>query len=110
MSNEEAKTNRILYVKIRTLSSDSTAVLATMIKNSVPLYSAWGDVRMRLLRNVDDPAQFLQIIEYQTDPELELNRHNLASNPMMHNYIQAWRTFFPGGIEIDVYEDVTNNV
>ena len=74
MSNEEAKTNRILYVKIRTLSSDSTAVLATMIKNSVPLYSAWGDVRMRLLRNVDDPAQFLQIIEYQTDPELEAPR------------------------------------
>jgi hypothetical protein len=110
MSNDAAKAHRILYVKIRTLSSDATTVLASTIKSSAPFYAALGDVRMRLLRNVDDPAQFLQIIEYQTDQALELNRHNLASNPTVHNYIQAWRTLFPGGIEIDVYEDVTNSV
>jgi hypothetical protein len=28
----------------------------------------------------------------------------------MHNYLQAWRTLFPGAIEVDVYEDVTKNV
>jgi hypothetical protein len=28
----------------------------------------------------------------------------------MHNYMQAWRALFPGAIEIDVYEDVTESV
>jgi len=26
---------------------------------------------------------------------------------MVQNYLQAWRTLFPGAIEIDVYEDIT---
>jgi hypothetical protein len=108
MSTDAVKANRILYIKIRMPSSDATTVLASMMK--VPMYAALGDVQMRLLRNVDDPAQFLQIIEYQADQALELNRHNVANNPTMHNYVQSWRTFFPGGVEIDVYEDVTNSV
>ena len=81
-----------------------------MMKNAVLLCKALGDVRIRLLRNVDDSAQFLQVIEYQTDQALELNRHKLASDPMMHNYMQAWRALFPGAIELDVYEDVTESV
>jgi len=50
------------------------------------------------------------VIEYQTDQALELNRHKLASDPMMHNYMQVWRALFPGAIELDVYEDVTESV
>jgi hypothetical protein len=26
---------------------------------------------------------------------------------MLRNYMQAWRTMFPGPVEMDVYEDVT---
>jgi len=110
MANDLAKAERILYVKIRTPSPDATALLASIMKNALPLYKAFGDARARLLRNVDDQAQFLQVIEYQTDQAFELNRHKLASDPMMHSYLQAWRSLFPGAIEIDVYEDVTESV
>jgi hypothetical protein len=110
MANDAAKAKRILHVKIRTPSADATTLLTTMMKNALPMYQAFSDAQVRLLRNADDQTQFLQVIEYQTDPTFELNRQKLASDPVMHNYIQAWRTLFPGAIEIDIYEDVTEKV
>ena len=50
---------------------------------------------------------FSRMIEYQMDQTIELNRQKFASDPMVQNYLQAWRALFPGTIEIDVYEDIT---
>jgi hypothetical protein len=105
-----SKAKRILHIKIRTPSADATTLLTTMMKNALPLYKTFGDTQVRLLRNADDQTQFLQVIEYETDRAFEFNRQKLASEPMIHSYLQAWRTLFPGAIEVDVYEDVTENV
>jgi len=105
-----SKAKRILHIKIRTPSADATTLLTMMMKNALPLYKTFADAQVRLLRNADDQTQFLQVIEYETDRAFELNRQKLASEPMIHNYLQAWRTLFPGAIEVDVYEDVTENV
>lgn len=110
MPNETMKAKRILYIKIRTPSADATKLMASMMKNAAAFYKAFADVHIRLLRNVDDHAQFLQVIEYQADPTIELNRQKLASDPMTRNYVQACRALFPGAIEIDVYEDITDSV
>jgi len=109
MSNDAAKANRILHVKIRTPSPDAAKLVASMMKNAAPMYQAFGDVRIRLLRNVDDQTQFLQVIDYQADQAIEQNRQKLASDPITQNIAQAWRALFPGAIEVDVYEDVTDN-
>lgn len=109
MSNDAAKTHRILHVKIRTPSPDAAKLVATMMKNAAPLYQAFGDVRIRLLRNVDNQVQFLQVIEYQADLAIEQSRQKLASDPVTQNIVQAWRVLFPGAVEVDVYEDVTGN-
>jgi hypothetical protein len=108
MSTDAAKTNRILHVKIRTPSSDAMKVLASMMKNAAPLYQAFGDVRVRLLRNADNHAQFIQVIEYQVDQAVELSRQKLSSDPITQNFVQTWRSLFPGAVEVDVYEDVTD--
>lgn len=107
MADEADKTKRILTVKIRTASPDASALLASMMKSALPLYQSFGDAKVRLLRNVDDKTQFLQVIEYQTNQAFELNRHKLASDPMLQTYLQGWRALFPGAVEIDVYEDLT---
>jgi hypothetical protein len=109
MANDPPKAKRILHVKVKTPSADATTLLTTMMKNALPLYKAFGEAKVRLLRNADDQAQFVQVIEYETDQAVELNRQKLASEPMMQNYLQAWRTLFPGAMEIDVYEDITDN-
>ncbi|HEY0224696.1 MAG TPA: hypothetical protein VGC38_09295 [Pseudolabrys sp.] len=81
-----------------------------MMKNTARMYEAFAGVRIRLLRNVDDPAQFIQVIEYQTDKSLEASRQKFTHDPMMRNIVQAWRSLFPGAIQIDDYEDVTDSV
>ncbi len=109
MSNDAAKAYRILHVKIRTPSPDAAKLVASMMKNAAPMYRAFGDVRIRLLRNVDDQTRFLQVIEYQAEQIVEQSRQKLASDPITQNIVQAWRALFPGAIEVDVYEDVTDN-
>lgn len=101
------KAKRVLFLKVRTPSADAATLLMTMMNNAAPLYKAFGDAKIRLLRNADDPAQFLQVIEYEADPAIELNRQKLASEPMVQTYLHTWRSLFPGAVEIDVYEDVT---
>jgi len=107
MANDAPKAKRILHVKIRTPSADATTLLTTMMKNALPLYKTFGEAQVRLLRNADDRTQFVQVIEYQTDQAVEFNRQKLASDPIMQNYLQAWRTLFPGAMEVDAYEDIT---
>ena len=108
MADKAEKTHRTLFIKIRTPSPDATALLATMMKSALPLYQNFGEAKVRLLRNVDDQTQFLQVIDYQTDQAFELNRQKLGSDPMVQRYLQGWRALFPGAVEIDVYEDLTD--
>jgi hypothetical protein len=107
MQANAAKTSRILYLKIKAPSADAASLILSMIKNAAPLYKAFGGAKIRLLRNADDHAQFLQMIEYETDPSVESGRHKFASEPATQNFVQAWRAMFPGTIDADIYEDVT---
>ena len=106
-SGAKKKVDRILVVKIKLPTADAFKSVSMMMKTASPFYEAYGDAKMRLLRNVDSPTELIQIVEYQTEQAIELNRQRLASDPMTRNFVQAWRTLFPGGLEMDVYEDVT---
>jgi hypothetical protein len=70
------------------------------------MYQMFTDAKVRLLQNVDDPSRFVQEIEYDAPESLELNRQQLASDPRVQTYIQAWRSMFPGAVEIDVFKVV----
>ena len=107
MATETGKIPRLLQIKFRLPTPDALQSLTMMVQASTPFLTALGDTKVRLLRNADDPAQFIQIIEYQADPTLEESRQKWASDPTLRTYLQTWRSFFPGGVEIDVFEDVT---
>ncbi|MGA2894950.1 MAG: hypothetical protein ABSE22_18955 [Xanthobacteraceae bacterium] len=105
MSNEEPKVRRVLQLRFTLPTGDSTHLI-TMIKAAAPFYQLFGKAEVRLLQNVDDPAKFLQIIEYEADEGWELNRQRIAADARMQAYFQTWRTMFPGALEIDVYQEV----
>jgi hypothetical protein len=107
MQANTAKASRILYLKIKAPSADAANLILSLSNNAAPLYKAFGCAKIRLLRNADDRAQFLQMIEYETDASVESDRQKFASEPAMQNFIQAWRAMFPGTVDADVYEDVT---
>jgi hypothetical protein len=77
-----------------------------MMKSAKPFWEFFGTMRMRLLQNVDDPGRFIQVIDYEADEAVELNRQRIAGDPRMQGFIQAWRSMLPGAVEIDVYEEV----
>jgi hypothetical protein len=106
MAKEEAaKVRRTLQLRF-TLPSADSGQLAAMIKAAAPFYQMFGKAEVRLLQNVDDPAKYVQIIDYVADEDWELSRQRLASDPRMQVYLQTWRTMFPGALEIDVYQEV----
>ena len=103
MAKQDPKIPRTLHFRF-TLPGASEQMIA-MIKSSAPLYQMFGEAKVRLLQNVDDPSRFLQEIEYQAPEMLELNRQQIAGDPRLQAYLQAWRAMFPGTIEIDVYKE-----
>jgi hypothetical protein len=104
MTDDDGKIRRTLHFRF-TLPGASEQIIA-MIKSSAPLYQMFGDAKVRLLQNVDDPGRFLQEIEYQASEKLELNRQQLASDARVQTYLQAWRTMVPGAIEIEVFKEL----
>jgi hypothetical protein len=103
--NEQAKVRRVLQLRFTMPTGDSTQLVA-MIKAATPFYQMFGKAEVRLLQNVDDPAKFVQEIEYEADQGWELNRQRVASDARMQSYLQTWRTMFPGALEIDVFQEV----
>lgn len=105
MSDQEAKVRRTLQMRF-TLPAADSGQLAAMVKAAAPFYQMFGNAQVRLLQNVDDPAKFVQEIEYEAHEDWELSRHRIAADPRMQVYLQTWRTMFPGAIEIDVFQEV----
>lgn len=104
MANESQTVRRTVQFKF-TLPAANSSQLAALIKSAAPFYEAFGGRRVRLLQNVDDPARFVHEIEYDTHEFIELNRQRVASDPRVQAYLQAWRSVFPGSVEIDVYQE-----
>jgi hypothetical protein len=105
MSNDDVKVRRTLHLKFTLPGADSDQ-LSSLMRASAPFYQIFGNAELRLLRNADDPAKFIQVIEYETPEAFELNRQTIAGDMRMQTYLQAWRAMLPGAIEIDVYQEV----
>ena len=103
--SSDAKLRRTLHFKF-TMPNADTAQIAAMVKAMAPFYQMFGETRIRLLQNVDDPAKFTQEIEYDAPEGFEINRQQIASDARMQTYLQAWRSMFPGAVEVDVYKEV----
>jgi hypothetical protein len=105
VNDTDAKVRRVLHLKF-TLPAAGSAELIAMIKAAAPFYQMFGNAQVRLLQNVDDPAKFIQEIEYEAHGDWELNRQRIAGDARMQVYLQSWRTMFPGALEIDVFQEV----
>jgi hypothetical protein len=104
-NDEQPKVRRTLQLRF-TLPAGDPSQLVAMIKAATPFYQMFGKAEVRLLQNVDDPAKFVQVIEYEADQGWELNRQRIAGDARMQVYLQTWRTMFPGALEIDVFQEV----
>jgi hypothetical protein len=107
MASENGKVRRVLFLKVTLPTSDPSHVVA-MVQAAAPFYGMLGGTNIRILQNVDDKAQFIQEIEYETAEAIELNRQRIASDLRVQTYIQAWKAVLGGALEMEVYEDLTS--
>lgn len=98
------KIRRTLHLRF-TLSGPVEQFLP-MIKSAAPFYQFFGEARVRLLQNVDDPTRFIQEIEYDAPRTLESSRQQTVGDPKFQAYLQGWRALFPGGVEIDIFQEI----
>ena len=105
MNTDKGNLQRILHFKFRSPTAD-TSQLVALIQSAMPFYQASGVTRARLLRNVDDPSSFIQVLEYEVSEMIEMNCQAIAGDSMMQGYLRAWRSLIPGGVEVDVFEEV----
>jgi len=105
VSEPDERLKRVLQFRMRALG-DPEQVL-TLIRSAAPFYRTLGGTGFRVLQNVDDRAQFVIEVEYAAHAALELNRHKVASDPMVRTFLQGWRAILAGAADMDVYEDVT---
>jgi hypothetical protein len=98
------KLRRILQLKFTLPAAEPNALIA-VINATRPYYELFGGKAMRLLQNVDQPAQFIQIIDYDIDESFETSRQQLAGDPRLRTFLQAWRIMFPGTVEIDIFRE-----
>ena|SRR5690242_8388413 len=107
MAEPEPRVQRVLQMKLRALG-DPAQVLA-LIRGAAPFYRNLGTGKFRLLQNVDDPAQLVIEIEYEAHAAIELNRHTIATDPVVRSFLQGWRAILAGSADMDVFEDVTGS-
>ena len=103
--DSEKKVFRILQLKF-TLPTAEPTQFVSFIKATEPYYELFGGRQVRLLQNVDHPAQFIQIIDYEINETFETSRQQIAGDPRLQAFLQAWRQMFPGTVEVDVFREV----
>jgi hypothetical protein len=105
MAEEQKALRRVLQMKMRALGDPAQVLM--LMRSAAPFYSALGGTKVRLMQNVDDPAQFCIEIEYEANAAMEMNRQKVSSDPMIRTFLTGWRTMLAGSADVDVYEDVT---
>jgi hypothetical protein len=103
--DSEKKVFRVLQLKFTLPTSDPSQFVG-LIKATAPYYELFGGKQVRLLQNVDNPSQFIQIIDYEVHESLETSRQQIAGDPRLQAFLQAWRQMFPGTVEVDVFREV----
>ena len=100
------KVLRTLQFKFTLPAAADSRQFLTFIKATAPYYELFGGKQVRLLQNVDNPSQFVQIIDYEVHESLETSRQQIAGDPRLQAFLQAWRQMFPGTVEVDVFREV----
>ena len=77
MAESPNNVRRVLHMKLRAVGDPQQ--MLSLMQGATPFYRAFGTSQVRILKNVDDPAQFLVEIAYEADAGLELNRQKVAA-------------------------------
>ena len=80
--------------------------LEAFLAEARPFYEAPGGVRVRLQWDRADPAQFLEIMEYDDEAAYRTDQERVERDPEMRAWLARWHALLDGPIEVRVLDDV----
>jgi hypothetical protein len=79
------------------------ADLVAFLAEAIPFYEAPGGIRVRLLWDVTDPDQFIEVVEYADVAAHDRDQHRVEHDSRMRDYLQRWRALLDGPPEVVTY-------
>ena len=84
--------------------------LVHFLRDAVPCYERPGGITTRLLRDVDDPDAFVELIEYADRDTYERDQQRVASDPEMRGYLDRWHALLAEAPAVEAYEELTAEI
>jgi hypothetical protein len=93
-----------------TLPPDKQHELLAFLREAISYYEAPGGIRIRLLRNVEEPSHLIEVVEYLDTPIYEKDAVRIRQADKMKEYLSRWRELVQGPVVVETYEDLTHEV
>jgi hypothetical protein len=99
---------KVLCLRLRI--KDTEEALLSFLKKAIPFYEAIEGIRIRILRNTNDPSRFIEIVEYATDDAFESDQRRVAEDRQMKTLLAEWHALLADAVEVEIFEDLTSKI
>ncbi|NNH05997.1 hypothetical protein [Cellulomonas fimi] len=90
-----------LHGRVRTSRVD----LEAFLRRARPTYEAPGGIRTRLQWRLDDPAEFVEIMEYADRATYDADQVRVEQDPAMRALLAQWRAHLDGPPRVEAFEE-----
>jgi hypothetical protein len=84
--------------------------LTAYLRRAVPFYQSLSGVNVRLLRSLDRPGRFAEIIEYSTEEAFRADQVRVAEDKQMQDFLAQWRELLTEAPEVEHFADITTDI
>jgi hypothetical protein len=84
--------------------------LTAYLRRAIPFYQSIPGVSVRLLRSLDRPGQFLEIIEYADEDAFRADEKRVADDERMHSLLAQWRELLTEPPVVEHFADITDEI
>jgi hypothetical protein len=81
--------------------------LTAYLRKAVPFYRSLSGVNVTLLRSLDRPGRFVEIIEYATEEAFRADQARVADDKQMQSFLAQWRELLTEPPEVEHFADIT---
>lgn len=81
--------------------------LSAFLSSAIAFYEAPGGITVRLLRDVQDPEAFVEVIEYESERAYAQDQRRVESDTEMLARLEAWHGLLEGPVHVQTLRDVT---
>lgn len=87
-----AKKRMPTFIHLRVqVSPDKVKDFKEFLERAIPYYEQPGGITIRLLRNLADSTQWIEVVEYATEADYAKDQVRIEDDPKMRDLLTEWR-------------------